>query len=123
MKLAFILKGPAPKIGCRAGETDPTRKSRVKTMPVREGETVDEDLRLADIPLREVVELVEFDLPEHQVEPLLERGVLPGCKMCPVRRSPFGDPVVMIDGTLIALRKELAGCLCVRRAEAGIASA
>lgn len=77
--------------------------------------TGEEDLRLADVSLDEVVELVGFDLPEDQVEPLLERGVLPGCRMCPVQRSPFGDPVVMIDGTLIALRKELAGCLCVRR--------
>lgn len=90
-------------------------------MPVLQDETAASDARLADIPLREVVELVDFDLPDDQVEPLLERGVLPGCKMCPVRRSPFGDPVVMIDGTMIALRKELAGCLCVRRSEAGAA--
>ncbi|MDX1567210.1 MAG: FeoA family protein [Longimicrobiales bacterium] len=81
-------------------------------------ETDEKDLRLADISLDEVVELVDFDLPEDQVEPLLERGVLPGCRICPVRRSPFGDPVVLIDGTLIALRKELAGCLCVRRSAA-----
>jgi len=87
----------------------------VKRMPVLPDDSAEQDLRLADIPLQQTVELVDFDLPEDQVEPLLERGVLPGCKMCPVRRSPFGDPVVMIDGTLIALRKELAGCLCVRR--------
>lgn len=87
----------------------------VKRMPVLPDDSAEKDLRLADIPLQQTVELIDFDLPEDQVEPLLERGVLPGCKMCPVRRSPFGDPVVMIDGTLIALRKELAGCLCVRR--------
>lgn len=87
-------------------------------MAALQDETGEKDLRLADISLDEVVELVDFDLPEDQVEPLLERGVLPGCRMCPVGRSPFGDPVVMIDGTLIALRKELAGCLCVRRSDA-----
>lgn len=91
-------------------------------MAALQDETGEEDLRLADISLDEVVELVDFDLPEDQVEPLLERGVLPGCTMCPVRRSPFGDPVVMIDGTLIALRKELAGCLCVRRPGSGPAA-
>jgi len=72
--------------------------------------------RLADTPLREVVELVSIDLPPEEMEPLLERGVLPGCQLCPVRLSPAGDPIVMVDGTLIALRREMAGCLCVRPA-------
>jgi len=76
----------------------------------------DLDLRLSDVPLDEVVELVRFDLPAEELEPLLERGVLPGCRLCPVRRSPFGDPVVLVDGSLLALRREMAGCLCVRRA-------
>ncbi|HUG40445.1 MAG TPA: FeoA family protein [Longimicrobiales bacterium] len=74
-----------------------------------------EDLRLADIPLGEAVELVRFELPDHQLEQLLERGVLPGCLLCPVWRSPFGDPIVDVEGTLLALRREMAGCLCVRR--------
>ena len=75
------------------------------------------DLRLGEIPLREVVELVRIDLPSDQMEPLLELGLTPGCQLCPVRRSLFGDPVLMVDGALIALRRETAGCLCVRRAE------
>ena len=73
------------------------------------------ELRLIDIPLREVVELVRIDLPMDQMEPLLERGVLPGCQICPVRRSPSGDPIVMVEGTLLAIRREVAKCLCVRR--------
>ena len=72
---------------------------------------------MADIPLREVVELVSIDLPADQVEPLLERGVMPGCRLCPVRQSPFGDPIVSVDGSLLALRREMAGCLCVRRTQ------
>lgn len=72
------------------------------------------ELRLADIPLRQAVELVRIDLPHDELEPLLERGVLPGCELCPVRRSPSGDPIVTVDGTLLALRREMAGCLCVR---------
>lgn len=74
------------------------------------------ELSLADIPLQQEVELVRIDLPHEQLEPLLERGMLPGCRLCPVRRSPFGDPIVMLDGTLLALRREMADCLCVRHA-------
>ena len=79
------------------------------------------ELRLNDIPLREVVELVRIDLPLDQMEPLLERGVLPGCQICPVRRSPSGDPIVMVEGTLLAIRREVAKCLCVRRSESNAA--
>ena len=83
------------------------------------GEAV--ELRLADIPLREDVELVRIDLPDEELEPLLERGILPGCRLCPVRRSPSGDPILLVDGLLVAVRKETAGCLCVRRAEGSAA--
>jgi Fe2+ transport system protein FeoA len=72
------------------------------------------ELRLPAIPLRQTVELVRIDLPADQAEPLMERGVLPGCKICPVRSSPSGDPIVSVDGSLLALRKETAACLCVR---------
>lgn len=71
-------------------------------------------LRLGDIPLRQTVELTHIDLPADQVEPLLERGVLPGCRICPIRSSPSGDPIVSVDGSLLALRRETAACLCVR---------
>ena len=72
------------------------------------------ELRLPAIPLRQTVELVHIDLPADQAEPLFERGVLPGCRICPVRSSPSGDPIVSIDGSLLALRRETAACLCVR---------
>jgi len=74
------------------------------------------DLRLADIPLQERVSLVRIDMTPEQMEPLLERGMLPGCLLCPIRRSPFGDPIIEIDGSVLAVRKEVAACLCVRRA-------
>ncbi len=76
-----------------------------------------QELRLDAVPLQQTVELVRIDLPIEQVEPLLERGLLPGCRMCPVRRSPGGDPIVTVDGNLLALRREMAGCLCVRLAD------
>lgn len=88
----------------------------MQTLPVVERQQTHEtlDLRLRDIPLRQEVELVFIDLPADQAEPLLERGVLPGCKICPVRSSPGGDPIVSVDGSLLALRRETAACLCVR---------
>ena len=69
--------------------------------------------RLSEVALREEVELTWIDLPSEQAEPLLERGLLPGCRICPIRMSPAGDPIVMVDGSLIALRRETARCLCV----------
>lgn len=69
---------------------------------------------MREVPLRQMVELVSIDLPLDEVEPLLERGILPGCRMCPVRQSPSGDPILLVDGLLIALRRETAGCLCVK---------
>jgi Fe2+ transport system protein FeoA len=72
------------------------------------------DLRLGEIPLRQEVELVSIDLPAELAEPLLERGMLPGCRICPIRSSPGGDPIISVDGSLLALRRETADCLCVR---------
>ncbi len=72
------------------------------------------DLRLVDIELDQVVELVSLDMSEEQMLPLLELGVLPGCELCPVRHSPAGDPIVIVDGTMLALRRSVADCLCVK---------
>lgn len=71
-------------------------------------------LRLSDVPLGEVVELESMELGASDLEALLERGVLPGCRVSTVRRSPFGDPIVEVEGTRLALRREMASCLRVR---------
>lgn len=88
----------------------------MQSLPVVQENGTEEapELRLGDIPLRQEVELVSIDLPADQAEPLLERGVLPGCRICPIRSSPGGDPIVSVDGSLFALRRETAACLCVR---------
>lgn len=75
-----------------------------------------DDLRLGEVDLDQVVELVRIDLPAAQMEPLLELGVMPGCHLCPVRYSPAGDPIVLVDGTMLALRREMADCICVKLA-------
>ena len=70
---------------------------------------------LDDIPLEEEVILVRIDVAGDDVVPLLERGIVPGCTLCPVRHSPAGGPTVYrVDGALVALRRETASCLCVR---------
>ncbi|MGI9625973.1 MAG: FeoA family protein [Longimicrobiales bacterium] len=76
-----------------------------------------EDLMLAEVPLEEEVVLVRMDVATEDLEALLERGIVPGCKVCPIRHSPGGGPTVYrIDGNLVALRQETASCLCVRSA-------
>lgn len=74
--------------------------------------------RLQDMGVGVECELECIDLPDGPAEALLERGVLPGSRLCMVRRSPFGDPIVRVDGTVLALRRETASCLRVRRVAA-----
>ena len=72
---------------------------------------------LSDVPLEEEVVLVRIDVAGDDVVPLLEQGIVPGCKLCPVRHAPAGGPTVYrVDGALVALRRETASCLCVRSA-------
>jgi len=85
-----------------------------RTLPQISTDPVVADLRRGDIPRRQTVGLTHIVLPAEEAEPLLERGVLPGCLICPVRSSPSGDPIVSVDGSLLALRRETAACLCVR---------
>jgi len=70
---------------------------------------------LAEVPLEEEVVLVRTDLAGEDLAPLLERGLVPGCTLCPVRHAPAGHPTVyLVDGALVALRKATAPFLCVR---------
>lgn len=73
------------------------------------------ELRLSDVALDEPVEVVEVALPMSEAEPLFDRGLLPGAIIRTVRRSPFGDPIVRVCGTLLALRRETAAGLRVKR--------
>ena len=83
----------------------------------RNGGRASDDLTLAEVPLEQEVILVRMDVAGEDLEPLLERGIVPGCRVCPVRHSPGGGPTVYrVDGSLVALRKETASCLCVRSA-------
>lgn len=94
------------------------RRTRAAQRSARAPARTDGVLDLGQVPLGETVELVQLEVPEEALGPLLDHGLLPGCRICPVRRAPSGDPVLLVDGTLIALRRETAACLCVRRLHA-----
>jgi len=72
------------------------------------------DLRLVDIPLGERVSLVRIDMPAGVMDPLLEKAMSPGCDLCPIRRTPSGDRIIEVDGSVLTVRHEVAACLCVR---------
>ena len=72
------------------------------------------DLRLVDIPLGERVSLVRIDMPAGVMDPLLEKAMSPGCDLCPIRRTPSGDRIIEVDGSVLTVRHEVATCLCVR---------
>ena len=82
----------------------------------RDEEPTDPDgcMSFMDVEQSREVELVSIDLSPEEASPLIERGILPGCLLCRIRMSPFGDPVVSADGMCFALRKETAQCLRVR---------
>lgn len=82
---------------------------------VKNGRSNGSRTSLMDVPLQQAVELERIDAPNDEVEPLLERGILPGCRLRRVRNSPTGDPIISVEGTLLALRRESAAQLFVRK--------
>jgi len=60
--------------------------------------------------------LEKLDLPEDQALRLMELGFLPGTRIAAARSAPGGDPrVYRVDGSEVALRRETAARLKVRR--------
>ena len=60
--------------------------------------------------------LDRIDLPETVSQRLMELGFLPGSPVTAARCAPGGDPrVFRVDGTEIALRRETALHLFLRR--------
>ena len=64
------------------------------------------ELRLVDVPLRQDVELVRIDLPQEQMERLLERGLLPGCRLCPIRTIGLAEDAADV---VAQVRQQLEG--------------
>jgi ferrous iron transport protein A len=69
------------------------------------------DLRRGDAAILEGI-----DLPSDDARRLMELGFLPGTQITAGRSAPGGDPqVFQVDGSEIALRRETARHLTVRR--------
>ena len=71
---------------------------------------------LKDLDKYEEAILDSIDLPERDARRFMELGFLPGSVVSAGGRSPFGDPrVYRVDGSEIALRRDTAARLIVRR--------
>jgi ferrous iron transport protein A len=73
------------------------------------------DLRRGDTAI-----LDGIDLPADDARRLMELGFVPGTQITAGRSAPGGDPQVFrVDGSEIALRRETARRLTVRRKKTG----
>ncbi len=71
---------------------------------------------LAELRQGESAVIADIDLPADMAFRLMELGFLPGAPVEAARSAPGGDPrVFRIDGTEIALRRETAVHVMVRR--------
>ena len=68
--------------------------------------------------------LDRLDLPEDDARRLMELGFLPGHAITPGHAAPGGDPrVFRVDGSEVALRRETARRLLLRRDHDGTVKA
>ena len=71
---------------------------------------------LVDLRRNDAAILESIDLPEDDARRLMELGFLPGTRIIAGLSAPGGDPrVFQVDGSEIALRRETARFLRVRR--------
>jgi ferrous iron transport protein A len=72
--------------------------------------------KLAELREGEEAILDRLELPEQMATRLMELGFIPGTPIVAARSAPGGDPrVFRVDGSEIALRKETAAHLFLRR--------
>jgi ferrous iron transport protein A len=76
-------------------------------------------LTLVDLRRGEVGVVDRLDLPPDDARRLMELGFLPGTRVTAGQSAPGGDPrVFQVDGSEIALRRETAMFLKIRRGRA-----
>ena len=72
--------------------------------------------RLAELRFGEQAILERLELPDDDARRLMELGFLPGHPVTPAMAAPGGDPrVFRVDGSEVALRRETASRVFVRR--------
>ena len=71
---------------------------------------------LTDLEIGETAILVALDLPDSVQNFLMHMGFVPDAVVTALRRAPAGDPTVYcIDGMEIALRRETAEAIRIKR--------
>ena len=74
-------------------------------------------LSLYELPLGETAVVHDFSLAPHVAEHLMNLGFIPGVEVRVTRSGPGGDPrVYRVDGTEVALRRDVSRQIEVRRA-------
>jgi ferrous iron transport protein A len=70
---------------------------------------------LSDLAVGETGILEEFHMPTTIADQLMNLGFIPGLEVCLTRTGPGGNPrVYRVDGTEVALRRDLSRCIAVR---------
>ena len=78
--------------------------------------SVKKPLDLTHLKRGETAVLERIDLGEREARRLMEMGFVPGHKVTAAHSAPGGDPrVFQVDGSEVALRKETARRLFIRR--------
>ena len=75
-------------------------------------------LSLHELPMGESAVVHDFSLAPHVAEHLMNLGFVPGVEVRVTRSGPGGDPrVYRVDGTEVALRRDVSRQIEVRRTE------
>ncbi|MFI5359549.1 MAG: ferrous iron transport protein A [Halanaerobiales bacterium] len=73
---------------------------------------------LNELAIEQVAEITAVKARGRQRRRLLDLGFIPGTKIKALRKSPLGEPVAyLVKGTVLALRKEEAELIEIRRLE------
>jgi ferrous iron transport protein A len=73
-------------------------------------------MALSELGVGQEAVVSRLDLPEEVQHHLMHMGFVPEARVTALRRAPAGDPTVYaIDGLEIALRRDTAGSIRVRR--------
>jgi ferrous iron transport protein A len=80
------------------------------------GPTSNPSATLGDLAVGESGILEDFDMPQSIAEHLMNLGFVPGLEVLVARSGPGGNPrVYRVDGTEVALRRDLSRCIAIRR--------
>src|SRR5271170_4194392 len=81
-------------------------------------------MALSELGIGQDAVVSRLELPEEVQHHLMHMGFIPEARVTVLRRAPAGDPTVYaIDGLEIALRRDTAGSIRVRRTDEVVVAA